>query len=112
MQCKTCKVIPDLLGKKFLMPLLGHRYPIITLEAVRAHVNGLDLEIGGGLESRGWTSNDVDVNGSKADIEIFDGRLKEAGIVNPIHYCGPLAGHSHALCAFNGIKLALTGKGY
>ncbi|MDO8514837.1 MAG: hypothetical protein Q7S50_04830 [bacterium] len=112
MQCKTCKVISRFSGKKFLMPLLGHRYSIITLEAVRVHVSDLDLEIGGGLETRGWTSNDIDVNGTRADVSVFAKRLKQNGIEHPVHYCGPHTGHSHVLCALNGIKLALTGRGY
>jgi len=112
MDCDTCKLISLLLGKKIFMPLLGHRYPRLTLAEVEPHLAGLDLVVGGGLRSRGWTYNDVDVNGDKADAKILDERLKRSGIVHPVHYRGSLTEHSHLYCAFNGIKLALTGKGY
>lgn len=112
MHCQTCKIISLLLGKKLFMPLLGHKYPLLRVENVVPLVEGLDLLIGGGLCSRGWTYNDIDINGSKKDVETFVGRLREKGIPNPVHYCGPRSAHSHIYCAYNGIKLALTGKGY
>ena len=38
--------------------------------------------------------------------------LKKQGIKNPIHYCGNKEKHSHLKCAYYGVKLALTKKGY
>lgn len=112
MHCETCRVISLLLGKKIFMPLLGHRYPILKYATVAPLVENLNLVIGGGLHARGWTKNDIDVNGQKEDVPEFASRLQQKGIPNPVHYCGPLQGHSHLYCAYNGIKLAFTGKGY
>ena len=112
MDCNICKKISILCGKRLFMPLLGHRYPLLALATVEPHTEGLDLSIGGGLRTRGWTYNDVDVNGSRTDAAQLDKRLKKNGIPHPIHYCGPRIGHSHLRCALYGIKLALTGKGY
>ena len=105
-------MISILCGKKIFMPLLGHRYPRITLPGIQQYTEGLDVVIVGGLQNRGWTCNDIDVLGSKQDAKIFDERLKKNGVMHPVHYCGPLTNHSHVVCAFNGIKLALTGRGY
>ena len=95
-----------------MMPLLGHTYAKITLEEIEPHLAGLDLDVVGGLKKRGWTLNDVDVVGTKSDIQILSIRLESAAIRNPIHYCGARLNHSHIQCAYYGTKLALTGKGY
>jgi hypothetical protein len=100
------------MGKKLFMPLLGHKYPKITFQEIQPHLAGLDLDVVGGLKKRGWTLNDVDVIGTKSDIQIFSIRLESTGIRNPIHYCGTRLNHSHIRCAYYGAKLALTGKGF
>ncbi|MCE9541067.1 hypothetical protein K8R03_00730 [Candidatus Kaiserbacteria bacterium] len=110
--CRICKNISIAMGKKFMMPLLGHKYQKITLEEIRPHLSGLNLDIVGGLSKRGWTLNDVDVVGTKSDIQNLSIRLETRGIRNPIHYCGARLNHSHIQCAYYGVKLALTGRGY
>lgn len=95
-----------------MMPLLGHRYSKITFEEVKDALEGLDLEIVGGLKKRGFTTNDLDVVGNILDVPTFSARLKRMGIRNPIHWCGTRANHSHLQCAYYGVKLALTGRGY
>lgn len=94
------------------MPLFGHRYSKLQLADIKRHLIGLDLEVVGGLRRRGWTINDIDVIGDKKDILTLVERLKKNGIQNPVHYCGKPFRHSHIFCAYYGIKLVLTGKGY
>jgi hypothetical protein len=110
--CRICRNISVAMGKKFMMPLLGHRYKKISLTDVQPHFNDLDLEIVGGLKKRGWTSNDIDVVGTQADIYTLSLRLASENINNPIHYCGERHKHSHVKCAYYGVKLAFTGRGY
>ena len=111
--CKTCKVISHLLGKKYMMPLLGHHYALCHFADVKKDLRGLDLDVVGGLAERGWTTNDVDVIGNRRDIPTLSSRLRTDGIREPVHYCGSKEGrHSHLLCAFHGVKMALTGRGY
>ncbi len=111
--CKTCRFISHALGKKFMMPLLAHHYPLCRFGDVKKELRGLDLRIVGGLATRGWTKNDVDVVGERADIPTFESRLRKDGIPEPIHFCGSDdEPHSHLRCALYGIKMALTGKGY
>jgi hypothetical protein len=112
-ECKQCKMLATLLGKRFVMPLLGHHYPLCRIRDVNKAVTGLHLQVVGGLTARGWTTNDIDVIGDRGDIGLLAQRLKAQGIVEPIHFCGSdKEPHSHLRCAFYGIKLALTGKGY
>ncbi len=110
--CKICKVISHALGKKFIMPLLGRTYPKINLIDVEPLLVNLDLEIVGGLEEHGYTINDVDVVGKWSDAVLLSSRLQKAGIINPVHYCGDRLKHSHLVCTYYGVKLALTGRGY
>jgi len=111
--CRICRVISLGLGKKFIMPLLGHHYPLCRLSDVKKNFRGLDLRVVGGLVNRGWTKNDIDVIGNRADIPALSSRLERDGIREPIHYCGGTHEKlSHLRCAFYGIKMALTGKGY
>ena len=110
--CRTCKIISTMLGKKFMMPLLGHHYPLCRLAQVRKDTRGLDLQVVGGLAERGWTTNDVDVVGNRAYVPKLDARLRADHIKAPIHYCGDGLKHSHLKCAYFGVKMALTGKGY
>lgn len=111
-ECETCKTISRLLGKRYLMPLLGHEYRKLSLAEIVPQTNDLHLEIVGGLAERGWTKHDIDVVGERSNIETFSRRMRAGGIPHPIHYCGDGIHHSHLRCAFNGIKLALTGRGY
>ena len=94
------------------MPLLGHEYQKLSFEKVKRHLKGLDIEVVGGLKGRGWTTHDIDVVGKREDIPIFAERLKADAIPHPVHYCRKQPYHSHLHCAWNGIKLAFTGKGY
>lgn len=111
--CKVCKLIGLLLGKKFIMPLLGHHYPLCYYAQVKRDLKGLNLQVVGGLVTRGWTTNDVDVIGDRADAPTLNSRLHQDGIPEPVHYCGRIGEkHSHLKCAYFGIKMALTGKGY
>ena len=95
-----------------MMPLLGHHYPLCRLAEVRKDMAGLHLRIVGGLARRGWTTNDVDVVGDRIDIPTLSSRLRADNIPEPIHYCGDGIHHSHLKCAYYGVKMALTGKGY
>ena len=84
-----------------------------TLVLSKKDVEGLRLRVVGGLVSRGYTTNDIDVVGEREDIPALVSRLHADGIQEPIHYCGSEhEKHSHLRCAFYGIKMALTGKGY
>src|SRR5690348_9203195 len=109
-ECKICKIISLALGKKFMMPLLGHHYPMCRLADIKKDFHDLDLHVVGGLANRGYTTNDIDVIGDRADIPALVSRLEKDGIQEPIHYCGSEHGkHSHLRCAYFGIKMALTG---
>ena len=110
--CKVCQFISVALGKKFMMQLLGHRYPKIFLTDIEKFFDDLDIVVVGGLKNRGWTTNDIDVAGAREDAVLLAQKLQKNGISNPIHYCGEIENHSHILCAYYGIKLALTGRGY
>jgi len=110
--CGPCKVISIMLGKKFMMPFLGHRYSKLLLQDAEKHLGDLDLSIVGGLAKRGWTMNDVDVIGKRAHVALLSERLHASGISNPIHWCGSRDKHSHIQCAYFGVKLAITGKGH
>lgn len=111
-ECRTCALIPLLLGKSIMMPLLGHHYAKLMYAELAPHLFGLDLVVVGGLKNRGWTLNDIDVRGTKFDVVVLAQRLQNADIRNPIHYCGTYDFHSHISCAYYGVKLALTGRGY
>ncbi len=101
------------MGKKLLLPLIGRHYAVCRYADVKKNMHGLDLQVVGGLVNRGSTTNDVDVIGSRADIPILAHRLQSDGIEEPIHYCGGKdEKHSHLKCAYYGIKMVLTGKGY
>ena len=95
-----------------MMPLLGHHYALCRLADVKKDMQGLDLRLVGSLPRRGWTRNDVDVVGNRADAAVLDARLRDDKILEPVHYCGDGIHHSHLRCAYFGIKMALTGKGY
>src|SRR4051812_47825341 len=110
--CRVCKAISMMLGKKFMMPLLGHHYALCRIADVRKDMRGLDLQLVGGLPRRGWTTNDVDVVGNRADAPTLEARLRHDHIAEPVHYCGDGVRHSHLKCAYFGVKMALTGKGY
>ncbi len=111
-ECVACKTISRLLGKSYMMPLLGHHYPVCRLADVQQEVQGLKIQIVGGLIQRGWTTNDIDVVGERKDIPKFSERLRTDGISQPVHYCGDGIHHSHLKCAYHGVKMALAGKGY
>ena len=111
-ECRTCKTISKFFGKKYMMPLLGHHYPLCRLADVQKDMKGLDLELVGGLPKRGWTTNDVDVVGNRSDAPELEQRLRADNIQEPLHWCGDGIHHSHVRCAYFGIKMALTGKGY
>ncbi|MBI2108687.1 MAG: hypothetical protein HYT93_00700 [Parcubacteria group bacterium] len=111
-QCSVCKIIPKVLGKKFFFHLFGHEYPKLFSKDVAKHLIGLNLKLVGGLSTRGWTVHDVDVTGEKKDAAVLEERLRKDNIPHPIHLCRQKPNHSHFLCALNGIKLVLTGRGY
>ena len=111
-ECNICKIPPILLGKRFMMPLLGHKYSKIFYKDIEKYLVDLDIEIVGSLVQKGWTKNDVDVVGNKNDTKIFAERLKKENIKIPVHYCGGHNDHSHIKCVYYGIKMAFTGKGY
>ncbi len=111
-ECRTCKLISLLLGKKLILPLLGKHYPMCRLGEVQKDMKGLNLRIVGGLVNRGWTTNDVDVIGERSDVPKLASRLAADHILEPVHFCGDGIHHSHLQCAYYGIKMTLTGKGY
>ena len=100
------------MGKKMFMSLFGRIYRRITLKEVESLLDGLDLAIVGGLKSRGYTNNDIDIVGAKGDVSILAGRLAKKNIDNPLHYCGNRSRHFHSTTIYYGIKMAITGKGY
>lgn len=110
--CKICSAIPKILGKKYLMPLLGHSYPRIERESLLPLLTTHNLVLVGGLATRGFTQNDIDVLGEHDDVVAFAEKIRELGIKNPVHHCGTHTHHSHLSCAINGIKLAFTGRGF
>lgn len=110
--CRTCKIISALLGKNLFMGLFVHGRSRITFRQVEPCLSGLKLRIVGGLSERGWTDNDIDVIGDRTHVSTFSARLRAVGILNPIHWCGTYEVHSCVSCAYFGIKLVLTGKGY
>lgn len=84
----------------------------ITLKQIEPHLAGLELRIVGGLSERGWTENDIDVLGERTHAATLSARLRLCGILNPVHWCGTYEAHSCVSCAYFGVKLVLTGKGY
>jgi len=56
--------------------------------------------------------HDIDVMGTHRDVIAFVKRLKQKGITNPVHYCGPRLHHSHLKCLWNGVKLLFRFRGY
>lgn len=111
-ECRTCKTISLLLGKKLILPLIGKHYPLCRLGDVQKDLRGLGLQVVGGLVNRGWTTNDVDVVGNRADVPELASRLAHDHIAEPVHFCGDGVRHSHLKCAYYGVKMVLTGKGY
>ena len=101
-----------MLGKDIFVPLFGREYSKLNLADAQEHMDGLDIEIVGGLARRGWTTHDIDVVGSRRDVQLLAERLRKHNIPNPVHYFGNRIKHSHLLGIWNGIKLVLTGKGY
>jgi len=97
------------------MFLLHEKWRKLKEEDIDEYLKGLDLELVGGLYNRGYTVHDVDICGTRRDVPTFAHRLSEAGIKNPVHYCGHLS-HPHFLnhfvCLKNGAKLILFHKGY
>ena len=111
-QCSTCRILPRLLGKNFFLPLFGREYPKLFYTDIKECFEGLDVSVIGGLKTRGWTSHDIDITGDRESIPVLVERLRHRHIPNPIHFCERKPNHSHLRCAWNGIKLTLTGKGY
>ena len=111
-QCPVCKIIPKVLGKNFFFHVFGREYPKLLYKDAQKHFEGLDLKLVGGLTTRGWTVHDIDVTGDKKDAPELERRLRDNNIPHPIHLCRGKPNHSHFLCALNGVKLVLTGKGY
>lgn len=114
-RCLICEISSSILGKKAEMFLLHEKWKKIYLNQVDSYLKGLDLKIVGGLHNRGWTIHDVDIVGTNRDVPIFARRLTEAGIENPVHYCGRQSHRhilNHLLCLKNGAKLILFHKGY
>ncbi len=56
---------------------MGKQWPKIQIEKVKPSLEGLDLEIVGGLAGRGYTEHDIDVVGNYSDVAIFVKRLKK-----------------------------------
>lgn len=110
--CKVCGAIPKYLGKRFFEPLFGREYDRLQADTVSPLLDGLDLVLVGGLVTRGYTYHDIDVLGAHGDCACLHERLRTNGVRNPVHYCGSYTKHSHIQCAWNGVKLVLTGKGY
>ena len=111
-ECRVCKIISVMLGKHIFLPILCSHNKKIYFKNIIEFTKNIDIKIVGGLKIRGYTNHDIDVIGKKSDIQEFQKRISENGIKNPIHYCGEADRHSHLKCAYYGIKLALTGKGY
>jgi hypothetical protein len=90
------------------MFLFRRNWRKIYTHEVITHMRGLNLEIVGGLNYRGWTIHDIDVIGDVNDVPIFIERLEKAGIKNPVHLCDlKLHKHSHILCLVDGLKVIL-----
>lgn len=110
--CRICKFFSRTLGR-FLMRVLNRKWERITIGQVSGKKKNLDLEIVGGLRSRGWTVHDIDVVGDKEDAKVFAKRLRKARVDNPVHFCSiSEENHSHALCLWNGLMLIVRGIGY
>lgn len=94
------------------MFLLGRRWNKIHKKDIEIYLAGLQLQFVGGLNKRGWTVRDIDVIGNHNDVAVFNQRVKNATIKNPVHYCGSDINHSHTSCLWNGIKLIFGKDGF
>lgn len=94
-----------------LTKLLGKKWDKITIEEVAPCLEGLNLEIVGGLCYKGYTEHDVDVIGEEKDVPVLVKRLNEKNVNNLVHYCGPRAkGHSHWTALKNGFLVTFFGN--
>lgn len=74
-------------------------------------MKGLDLELVGGLKTRGWTIHDIDVAGDIMDVPKFIERVEKEGIQNPVHFCDyGFKKHSHLLCIKDGLGVIFYGN--
>ncbi len=111
-ECRVCRFMSRAMGGRIVMPIVCRKSDKIFLEDIKKHVRGIDIRIVGGLSDRGYTHHDIDVVGNKEHLPLFAERLRTNSVRNPIHYCGGFNTHSHLECAFYGLKLVFTGKGY
>lgn len=100
--CRLCKLLSRTVGR-ILFWVLGVKWARLEADQVRPHFEGLDLDLVGGLKTRGWTTHDVDVVGSAEHAAVLAERLRKAGIRNPVHHCSNAGGHSHFACIRGGL---------
>ena len=101
--CRLCKLLSRTVGRT-LFWILGVQWPKLEATQVYPHLEGLELDLVGGLKTRGWTTHDVDVVGSAAAAVELTERLRKAGIRNPVHHCSNAGGHSHFACIRGGLS--------
>jgi hypothetical protein len=105
--CLVCKFLSRTVGR-LLYAFTRQRWDRLEASRVEPHLQKLSLHLVGGLATRGWTVHDIDVIGAKADVPRLVGRLRAAGIMHPVHYCGG-ASHSHVQCIREGLRVLLQG---
>lgn len=109
-RCRLCAFGSKVFGHG-LTYLLGKRWSKITIEQVYPHIEGLGLEIVGGLKNRGYTEHDIDVIGQEKDVSTLVKRLALNNINNLVHYCGSKAStHSHTKALINGFLVTFWGN--
>lgn len=92
------------------MFILGKKWPRLEREQILPFVEGVDLELVGGLKERGWTIHDIDVVGDLRDVPKFVSQVRNAGIKNPVHFCDfGSKNHSHWLTIKDGLKALFIG---
>lgn len=108
--CLFCKSLSRIFGHP-LMFLVGKRWERVERKDVVHHMNSLQLQLVGGLVTRGWTVHDIDVIGSEADVPLFVQRLERSGIHNPVHFCDDgFVKHSHLRCIREGLEVLFLGN--
>jgi hypothetical protein len=106
--CRFCKALSRTVGR-LLYFVLRKKWEHLDAGQVRPHLRGLDLELVGGLKTRGWTVHDVDVIGSRSDVLQLVKRLRKAGVRNPVHFCNGYGKHSHVQCIAGGLAALFLG---